>query len=317
MRRRSRRGVALLAALAMLVMISVASLEISAAARPRRLAAGAQAEREAALQAATAGVEHAQALLRRLEPISPGRLTREPVGVRDPWGPAIGVVIGPERLGAYVYRAELHDAYGRVNLNGASEEQLRRLLLALRLDARRADRVAQSIADWRDADALRRGRGAERDDYLRAGRPLLPRDGPFPTVDELRFVFGMSDSLYDVVSPYLTVAGDGGINLNVAARPVLLSLPGMTEEGAAYVIRERNAGRPVTDLGRLLSALSPAARAQLAAALPLLRNIVVTETREVYVTSDGWIPDGDTRVRIEAIISRDADGRVSWRSVSR
>jgi general secretion pathway protein K len=303
--------------MAMLVMITFASLEIGAAARPRRLAAAAQAEREAALQAATAGVEHAQALLRRLEPVSPGRLTREPGGTPDPWGPANGAVIGPEPVGAYAYRAELHDAYERLHLNGASEDQLRRLFLALRIDARRADRLAQAIADWRDADVLRRGSGAERGDYLRAGRPFVPRDGPFATVDELRFVLGMSDSLYDAVSPYLTVMGDGGVNLNLAGRPVLLSLPGMTEESAAYVMRERRAGRPVTDLSRLIAALSPGARAQLTAALPLLRNVVVTETREMHVSSEGWQPGGTTRVRVDAIISRDADGRVSWRSVSR
>lgn len=311
-----RPGIALLAALAMLVMIVVVTLELGATARPRRLAAAGQAERAGATQAATAGVEHAHAVLRRLEPVSPGRLTREPTGAPDPWGPAIGLVIGPERIGAYLYRAELRDAYDRVNLNGASEDQLRRLLLALRLDARRADRLAQSIMDWRDADRLRRANGAERDDYLRAGRPFLPDDGPFATVETLRFVMGMSDSLFDAVAPYLTVMGDGGINLDRAPRPVLLSLPGMTEESVGYLLRERQAGRHVTDLAHLAAALGPVARAQLVAALPVLRNVTVMETREVHVASEGWQPGGATRVRVDAILSRDADGGVVWRRVS-
>ena len=311
-----RRGFALLAALALMITISGVVLELSTTARPRRLAAAGAAERVAATAVATAGVERAHALLRKLEPVSPGRLTRDPLAGPDPWSPAIGLTIGPATLGEYTYRVEIEDAYARLPLNGASEDQLRRLLIALRVDARRADRVVQAIADWRDRDQLRRLNGAERDDYLRAGRPLLPDDGPFASVTMLRYVAGVDDPLYERIAPYLTVTGDGGVNLNTAPRPVLLAMPGITEEAAARLLAERSAGRRVSDLVRLMDMLSSGARQQLRTAMPVLRNIATLETREAHVVSEAWQVGGVTRVRVDAIISRDAEGRVIWRTVT-
>lgn len=316
MRRTSRDGFALIAALALLVLVSIVALELSATARPRRLAVASGLERIAATTAATAGVEQARALLMRLEPLAPGRLTRDPSRTPDPWSAANGMVIGPRSAGAYSYRVEMRDAYTRLNLNGASEDQLRRLMAALHVDARQAGRVAAAIADWRDHDQLRRANGAERDDYLRAGLPVLPGDGPFASTGALRFVFGMTDALCDSIEPYLTVAGDGGVNLNAAPRPVLLALPGMTEEAASFLLRARAAGRPVTDLNAFVESLSSGARQQLRVAMPLLRNIVTLETREMLVTSEAWQPGGVTRVRVDAVISRDADDHVIWRRVS-
>ena len=311
-----RRGFALLAALALMITISGVVLELSTTARPRRLAAAGAAERVAATAVATAGVERAHALLTKLEPVSAGPRSRVPLATRDPWSPVVGLTIGPATLGDFTYRVEIEDAYARLPLNGATEDQLRRLLIALRVDARRADRVVQAIADWRDRDQLRRLNGAEREDYLRAGRPLLPDDGPFASIATLRYVAGMDDALYERIAPYLTVAGDGGVNLNTAPRPVLLAMPGITEEAAARLLAERRAGRPVTDLLRLGEMLSSDARQQLRIATPALRNLVTFETREVHVASEAWQVGGVTRVRIDAIISRNAEGRVIWRTVT-
>lgn len=312
----ARRGFALMAALALLVLVSVAALGLSVTARPRRLAVAAGAERVAATAAATAGVEKARALLMRLEPVAPGRLTRDPSLPRDPWGVANGMVIGPLAAGAYSYRAELHDPYARLNLNGATEDQLRRLFVALRIDARTAGRLAAAVADWRDQDQLRRVNGAEREDYLRAGMPILPRDGPFASVNALRFVLGMSGALCDSVAPYLTVMGDGGVNLNAAPRPVLLALPGMSEEAVALLLRARSEGGRITDLNAFIESLSPRARQQLRIASPVLSTIVTLETREMVVSSEAWQPGGTTRVRVDALISRDAGHRVTWRRTS-
>ena len=173
--------------------------------------------------------------------------------------------------------------------------------------------MVQAIADWRDRDQLRRLNGAERDDYLRAGRPLLPDDGPFASVTMLRYVAGVDDPLYERIAPYLTVMGDGGVNLNTAPRPVLLAMPGITEEAATRLLAERSAGRRVTDLVRLMEMLSSGARQQLRTAMPVLRNIATLETREAHVVSEAWQTGGVTRVRVDAIISRDAEGRVIWR----
>lgn len=312
MKTRDRRGFALLAALALLVTISVVALEIDLHTRPRRLAVAAAAEHTAALGAAMAGVEHARAMLVRYDPEPVTRLMREPSRIPDPWGPLDGKSIGPRAVGAASYRVELHDAYAKLPLNAASEDELRNLLLALRVDARRAERVAQAIADWRDRDDFRRANGAERAEYLRAGAPLLPENGPFGSVEDLRFVLGVTDSLLERVQPDLTVIGDGGINLNAAPRPVLLALPGMTDEAVNAILRIRAAGGRVSDLGRFAQSLSSGARQRLMVAMPMLRSRVTLETREMHVVSVGELPGSPVRVRVDAVVSRDAQDRVTW-----
>lgn len=313
---RARRGVALLAAMALLVLISGTALELVATAKPRRLAVAGVVDRAELTAVATGGLEHARAQLSQLLRVGPMRSLRDPLHEMEAWTAVDGMVLRSSAGAELEYRVELHDAGARLNLNAATEDQFRRLLLALRVDSRRADRVAQALADWRDADQLRRSNGAERAEYLREGRALLPDDGPFASVAMLRFVMGVSDSLDRLLRPYVTVFGGGRINLNAAPRPVLLALPGMTEEAAAVLLRYRQQGRRVTDLERFADELSPSARQLLRSALPSLQAITVLDAQEIHVASESWRRGGSARARIDAIISRDEEGRVVWRRVS-
>ena len=190
----SRRGVALLTALAMIVLISIAALERSAAARPQRLSVAAVADRAVLEAVATGGLEHARARLLELLAAGPMRSVRDPSRALGAWLPAEGMVLSDDS-GELQYRVEVHDAGARLNLNAASQEQFRKLLLALRVDTRRADHLAAAFADWRDVDQLRRANGAEQPEYVEAGSAMLPDDGPFTNVGMLRFVIGMNDSL--------------------------------------------------------------------------------------------------------------------------
>lgn len=311
-----KRGVALLTALGLLVLISVVALEWTAAAKAQRLTIAGTAERIQLEAFAMGGVEHARAHLSELLRVGPMQSLRDANRILDAWGAAEGSVIDSDPGGELRYRVELHDVGTRLHLNAASEDQLRALFLALRIDARKADRLAQAIADWRDADQMRRVNGAEQADYLRDGRAMLPDDGPFASVAMLRFVMGMDDSSYRIVSPYLTVFGSGRIDVNAAERPVLLGLPGMTEESVALAIRYRQQRRRITDLNRFADELSPNARERLRSAMPALQIAAVLEPREIHVASDSWRARSNVHVRVDAIISRDEEGRVVWRRVS-
>lgn len=313
---RSRKGIALLTALALLVLISGAAIELTAAAKPRRIAVAAVLDRAELDAAATAGIEHARAVLSHLTQVGAMQSLRDPTRVLDAWSAVDSMVLRSSLGDETEYRAELRDAGARLNLNTASEEQLRQCFIALRIDARRADRLAQAIADWRDADQLKRANGAERSDYLRDGRAVFPDDGPFAAVAMLRFVMGLNDSLYRIVLPYVSTFGSGRVDLNAAARPVLIGLPGMTEESVTALLRYRQHGRRVTDLNRFADELSPPARQRLRDAMQQLRAMTVLEPREIHVASESWRRGAITHVRIDAIISRDDEGRVVWRRVS-
>ncbi|HEX6060226.1 MAG TPA: hypothetical protein VFZ11_14550 [Gemmatimonadaceae bacterium] len=309
-RRRGRRGAALLAALAMLVAISLVALEMGTASRASRLAAANALDRAAARAAAHAGLAVARARLRAA--LRANLLTAGAPAAPDPWAPLVGIAIAPAGIGALEYEVELRDAGRRLDLNRADETQLGRVLAQLGVDAARAERAAQGIADWRDGDDLRRGRGAERADYIRLGRPVLPGNAPFRNADELREVVGVDAALFAALRPLVTTVGLSRVNLNAADGPVLAALPGMSPECVALVLRRRRAGQRIGSPGELAAALSASARERLLRAMPELleRSTSTTDVVEVVVTVRDAA--GVTRERLEALVARDAGPRVVW-----
>ena len=311
---RQRRGFALLAALALLVAVSLLALEIAEVARARRLAAANALDRAAAVAAAEAGVEEAYARL--ADQLRQAYLSqfRTRAAVEDPWAHAARLHLGPAPLGARQrYEVTARDVGTALNLNTVDADGLRRALRDFAVSADRADRIAQSLLDWRDADDLRRPNGAERDEYLRVGAPLLPANTRLRGVAELRHVAGMTDDLYERLLPYLTVDGSGRVNLNAAPPPVLLALPGMTDESVRLIARWRNTGRRVASIDALAAELTALARERLTDALPALRAGTTTSTRELLVTSTAWSGDGAARVRAQALLVYDGELRVTWR----
>ena len=196
------------------------------------------------------------------------------------------------------------------------EEDLRRLLVALRVDAGAADRLSQAIMDWQDSDGLHRARGAEREDYLREGLTVLPADRPFDRLSDLRHVLGMTPEIYARLRPCLTLLGTGQVNLNSAERPVLLALPGMTEQAVGVVLRRRTGSRPLRTLEELANELPTAPRAVLQAHLAELSARVAFETREVVATADAWSDGSPVHVRATGLFARAGENAVLvWRSV--
>jgi len=295
------RGFALLVALWLLVILSVVGLEFGVRARDRRLAAANVLEAGRTRAAAEAGVAEAHAALtRRLA--DAGR--SDPDRLLDPWAGCERLLGDTADLGRARYAVALTDAGSALHLNRAGEAELHRLLVALRVDAGRADRLAQAILDWRDSDDLHRARGAEREDYLKAGAAVLPANRPFDRISDLVHVMGMTPEIYRRLRPYLTLLGTGQVNLNTAGRPVLLALPGMTESAAAVILRRRAVGRPIRNLEELADELTTAPREVLQAHLAELLPRVAFATREVMATSEGWTEGSPVRVTVRALFAR-------------
>lgn len=89
-------------------------------------------------------------------------------------------------------------------------EAFTRLLAHLSLDPEIADRVA----DWVDKDNLPEIPGSE----------TRAKNSPMLSVDELLLVPGISRADYDKLIPYVTVHGNGLININGAEVPVLVTI---------------------------------------------------------------------------------------------
>jgi len=313
-----RRGFALLAALWLLVAFGAIGLELGLRARSQRLGIANRIEGSRALAAAEGGLAEARARLTRNLSHARAFQTTDPSAILDPWRVPERLFLDSLRLGTAMVRVSLHDVGAALGLNSADEAELLGLFAALRIDFGQADRLAQAILDWRDPDELRHGRGAEGADYARQGLASRPGNRPFARLSELRGVLGMTPELYARIAPLLTVRGVGRVNLNAAPRPVLLALPGMSEEAARVLLVRRSGSRPVRGLQELALELSGGARALLLANQVALGNRVEFETKDVLVTSEGWLPGSPVRARVQAELVRAADqAMVVWLERSR
>ncbi len=140
----------------------------------------------------------------------------------------------------------LQDARGLINVNIVDAETLTRLLGPFGIDAREADRLADTLADYIDPDSLRRLNGAEAPEYLAARLPP-PRNAPLVSTRELRRVIGWRDHVALIDDPAfidLLTAGEAtGLNPNTAPLAVLRTLPNVTQELANAIVADRN-GQP-------------------------------------------------------------------------
>lgn len=131
------------------------------------------------------------------------------------------------RIGEDDVTIAVRDATGFIDLNAAKPELLDAALKACGVvDTARRDLV-DAILDWRDGDDLAHLHGIEDDDYVAAGVAWTSRDGAFEAIDELKYLPGVSQALYDRLSPFVTVySGRGGLNLEYAPPALIAALTG-------------------------------------------------------------------------------------------
>jgi general secretion pathway protein K len=126
----------------------------------------------------------------------------------------------------------IRDASGLLDLNTADPAQLEAVLEAAGTEEATRLRLVDAILDWRDKDQLRRLHGAEDSDYRHAGLDWGSRDGLFASVDELRYVLGMTPELFEQLAPYLTVhSGQSDVNLKYAPPWLFSALTSRELEG--------------------------------------------------------------------------------------
>ncbi len=83
----------------------------------------------------------------------------------------------------------IRDEEARLNINTSSKEELAKLPGS-------SESLAAAIVDFRDENEEVTPGGAEADTYATLSPPYLPRNQAFESVDELRFVYGMTPDLF-------------------------------------------------------------------------------------------------------------------------
>jgi general secretion pathway protein K len=133
---------------------------------------------------------------------------------------------------------------------------LQRLFAILNIDPE----IIPAIIDWMDPDSIASpGGGAEDDYYLRLTPPYEPRNGPMPTIGDLRMIRGVDTPTFMRLRQFLTVAPEPRININTAPPEVIAALSDnlMHDDSLVKEIvgaRLRAPFQNLTDLGNLAGA---------------------------------------------------------------
>ena len=302
-RRRDRRGVALMLALWLIVVLGAIAAGVAASTRSESTLVLNVRTRTAARYAAESGVIAATARLYELlgragAPEEQALVFR---GLDEQFVALREADVGGARFGIAVV-----DLSARVDLNRAPAETISGLLAQF-AGTRDVASLGAALQDWKDADDRALSGGAEAEEYRRAGSPFVPPNGPLRRLDELTRIIGFTDSLASALAPYVTVDGDLRINVNSAPEVVLAAIVGPS--GARVLVARREADGPFPTMVDVLKAMQGATFSPGA-----FLHLSVLPTR-LLIVSRGWEPGHPLTHEIQAVYELRSSTLVlrSWR----
>jgi general secretion pathway protein K len=213
----AQKGVALVLALWLVVLLSMLGSSHARNVRLDTKLALNQIESVKAAQLAQSGVNHAILELYVKDPQLQLRFDGTPYLVDYPDG---------------TVRLSIRSASGLVDLNAATAEVLTSLMTLRGVEAEQGEALVDAILDWRYKDDLRRIAGAEDKDYRFAGKEYGAADTLFKSIEELRYVMGMTPAIFERLRPFLTLhSGRDGVNLAYAPQELQAAFGGEEQEG--------------------------------------------------------------------------------------
>ena len=154
------------------------------------------------------------------------------------------------------------------------------------------------LVDWLDPDSIESQGGAEADYYLALSPPYEPRNGPIPTIYDLRMLKGMDDVTFFKLSQSLTaVTPQSQINVNTASPEVLAALAAQLENDPS-VVEQIVQTRPFSSITDLESDVPDLPQD------PHLLTLLTTKSSCFTITGEGDF--AGTRKRIYATFARGA-----------
>ncbi len=219
----------------------------------------------------------------------------------------------------------IEDESGKININklvegSAFNNTVRGVLTRLlsqprfKLRDREVEDLVNAIKDWIDTDSEVTGTGAENAYYQSLGKPYTARNGPMESIDELLLVRGVTrDLLYGTaeapgLAPFLTVYGEGKININTAPKQVLQALaPAITEDMTSRMDDyRRNPGNSLTDPSwyKKVTGMESVT----------IEGILTTKSDSFQIISMGRL--GSMKRTVRGVVKRDSEKKLSvvaWR----
>jgi len=183
-------------------------------------------------------------------------------------------------------------------VNQAFAETLTRLLTILGIDP---TGLVPALIDWLDPDSVTTPGGAESDYYLRLIPPYEARNGPMPTIGDLRMVRGVDEMTFRRLRNFLTTTPSVRVNINTAPPEVLMAVAPQFQESpsALQTILEERVNHPFTNVSDVTQLVGPNAAGTLPATL---------STTSDYFTIKGIGSFAGTRTFVYAVIRRTGPG---------
>jgi general secretion pathway protein K len=233
-RRKPRRGVALLATMLAVALMTLLVMDFTTTSALGYRSAANQADELRAYYLARSGVNVGLALLVQNALANPPQTqaggTTQPKG-HDSLDQIWAQPFPPIPVEGGAVAMSIVDEDRKINVNKLinnqtgkpspqSEEVIGELLTNLNL----SPDLLPLMIDWIDSDSVETPGGAEADFYLGLTPPYEPRNSPIPTIYDLRMLKGMDDQTFLMLSNYLTAMPTPSININTAPAEVLLAL---------------------------------------------------------------------------------------------
>jgi len=260
-----QKGFVVVLVLSMVGLLAVLLLGFNYKSRANLLAVGDFQELQQALNCARAGLNVAVAAIGNTEDILTNRKlanlfseqTSFPVG-----GGNCSITVTDEAGKLNVNLLTNQDG----KLNRAGIDQLLRLIDLLNRQPAEGGGVSHigyglvpAIIDWMDTDdevvclafVKSENLGAESDYYAGLEPPYRCRNRPLGTIEELLLLKGITPEVFNRIRDYVTVKGDGKVNINSAPKIVIESLSQELNPALAQIIIDRRKIKPFDSIIQL------------------------------------------------------------------
>jgi len=256
-----RNGFVLVIVLGMLILLSIILLAFNRQSRAALHSADRFSKSRQAQTAALAGLNIAIAALRDNPDIRTNRTLASILAGQTTF-----------EVGDATCSITLAEESGKLNVNlltgkdgvvnRPATERLLRLIELINRDGPAkpvACDIVPAIIDWTDADEQAtclsfvkfQNLGAESDYYNTLACPYNCKNAPFDATEELLLIKGVSAETFGLLREYLTVYGDGQVNINAAPQKVIECLSEKMDPALARLIVERRKFKPFESISEL------------------------------------------------------------------
>lgn len=308
----NQRGVALLVVLWIFIFLLVVAFDFSTSVREEATAAHRYSDETQGYYIALAGFERGVYEFLQQSTGRDALGTQKKADIFDgDWH--------EEALGGGAFRVRWVDEGGKININRADEETLRRVFTNLGVEEPTKAVLVDSIMDWRDPDDLHRTSGAENEYYRSLNPSYTAKNGPFDTVEDLLWVRGMTPEFFygygDAQGDRAENAQRAGlreiftvdspidrVNLRTASADVIHALTGIPLEKSRRFVEERKklSDKTLADLLPLLGVGANDAA---------LQQFVFANPAVVTVEAEGRPAQSQLSRRVKGVVRAAGGGR--------